>query len=162
MPLEELEGTLEQQSQLLREELQIEGHSWKVLIMNLEQAVRNAQLGDKNALERVVEQIQDLIYRVTLRMLSHPRTQEASEILGINPAALRKQLSRARSDLVGFMKAKCGLVHDFINPLTNFEARSTSATPQTHHFSGMPVYQELANLPAVALQTKSTTATAFR
>jgi len=36
---------------------------------------------------------------------------EAAEILDITPAAFRKRLSRARADIVDFMKKKCGLVN---------------------------------------------------
>jgi RNA polymerase sigma factor (sigma-70 family) len=36
---------------------------------------------------------------------------EASRILGIEPAAFRKRLSRARADITAFMTAKCGLVN---------------------------------------------------
>jgi DNA-directed RNA polymerase specialized sigma24 family protein len=36
---------------------------------------------------------------------------EAAVILDITPAAFRKRLSRARSALVAFTRAKCGLVH---------------------------------------------------
>ena len=35
---------------------------------------------------------------------------EAAEVLGIEPAAFRKRLERARSDVVAFTRAKCGLV----------------------------------------------------
>jgi RNA polymerase sigma factor (sigma-70 family) len=36
---------------------------------------------------------------------------EAAEILEIKPATFRKRLSRARADIVSFMKMKCGLVN---------------------------------------------------
>jgi len=36
---------------------------------------------------------------------------EAAEILDITPAAFRKRLSRAKADIVGFMKKKCGLIN---------------------------------------------------
>jgi len=36
---------------------------------------------------------------------------EGAEILEISPAAFRKRLSRARRDIVTFMKARCGLVN---------------------------------------------------
>ena len=42
------------------------------MTMNLEESVRQAQAGSREALEQVVEQIQDLIYGVALRMLWHP------------------------------------------------------------------------------------------
>jgi len=38
-------------------------------------------------------------------------SREAAEILDITPSAFRKRLSRARADIVGFMKKKCGLVY---------------------------------------------------
>jgi DNA-directed RNA polymerase specialized sigma24 family protein len=38
----------------------------------LEQFVKQAQAGDKSALEHVVEQIQNKIYGLALRMLWHP------------------------------------------------------------------------------------------
>ena len=40
--------------------------------LNLEQLVKQAQAGDKSALEHVVEQIQNKIYGLALRMLWHP------------------------------------------------------------------------------------------
>jgi RNA polymerase sigma factor (sigma-70 family) len=36
---------------------------------------------------------------------------EASEALGLSPAAYRKRLSRARARIIEFMKSKCGLVN---------------------------------------------------
>jgi RNA polymerase sigma factor (sigma-70 family) len=44
---------------------------------------------------------------------------EAAEILDITRAAFRKRLSRAKADIVGFMKKKCGL----INPDANCRCR---------------------------------------
>jgi RNA polymerase sigma factor (sigma-70 family) len=38
-------------------------------------------------------------------------SKEAAQILEITPGAFRKRLSRARSDIVGFMRSKCGLVN---------------------------------------------------
>lgn len=35
--------------------------------------------------------------------------REAAEVLGIEPAAFRKRLSRARADITGLMRARCGL-----------------------------------------------------
>jgi RNA polymerase sigma factor (sigma-70 family) len=37
--------------------------------------------------------------------------EEAAKVIGNRPAAFRKQLSRARSEIVGFMQRKCGLVN---------------------------------------------------
>ena len=36
---------------------------------------------------------------------------EAAKVIGTNPAAFRKQLSRARAEIVSFMQRKCGLVN---------------------------------------------------
>jgi len=38
-------------------------------------------------------------------------SSEAAEILEIKPATFRKRLSRARGDILSFMRAKCGLVN---------------------------------------------------
>jgi RNA polymerase sigma factor (sigma-70 family) len=35
----------------------------------------------------------------------------AADVLGISPAAYRQRLARARADIVGLMKARCGLAH---------------------------------------------------
>src|SRR5262249_31743963 len=41
--------------------------------------------------------------------------EEAAWVLGITPAAFRKRLSRAREDVLGFMRKRCG-VYDAANP----------------------------------------------
>lgn len=38
--------------------------------------------------------------------------QQGAEVLGIDPAAFRKRVSRARAKIVSFMRAHCGIVHE--------------------------------------------------
>ena len=59
-----------------------------------EELVHQAKGGDKNALEKLVQRIQNQIYN-----------------LEIKPAAFRKRLSRARTRLRNFMSKNCALIN---------------------------------------------------
>lgn len=88
---------------------------------DLEDLARRASGGDREALDGLLLAVADDVYGLAMRMLGHPAdaedaTQEVLvkvvEVLGIEPAAFRKRVSRARRRLRAFMERTCGLVSE--------------------------------------------------
>lgn len=80
--------------------------------------------------------------------------EESAAVLGIEPAAFRKRLSRAREQIRGFMQAKCGIVNP-ANPCrcarqTDALIRKGVVDPQNLLFAVHPtIHAQVAELDAL-------------